>query len=123
MVKKIYYCTSIEDVCNQLSNGEYVFTYVKLKNGRGIKYINAYHRCDYGLEAFSFDRHSNKIPLELRRADVHFADHIDNLDEKIKEHITMRNKQFAGFVVCNELLDLDNIPKPTRFKPFPVSAA
>lgn len=117
--KLLYQCTSVDDVCEQLRKGSYVFTYVELKGGRGIKFINAYHLCEYGLEAFSFDRDSNDFPLKLRRADVHYSDHINTLDEKIRKHISMRYKQFAGFIVCNSLLDLENIPKPTRFKAFP----
>lgn len=116
--KLIYQCKSIDDVCEKLKSGEYVFTYVELKDGKGIKYINAYHQCDYGLETFSFDRYSNKFPLELRRADVHYSGSIDELDAKIKEHITKRYKQFDAFIVCDTLLDLENIPKPTRFKAF-----
>ena len=117
--KLIYQCKSIDDVCEKLKSGEYVFTYVELKNGRGIKFINAYHRTEYGLEAFSFDHNSNRFPLKLHRADVHFAGRIDDLDVKIKEHITMRYGQFAAFLVCDELLDLESISKPTRFKAFP----
>lgn len=116
--KLLYQCTSVDDVCEQLRKGSYVFTYVELKGGRGIKFINAYHRTEYGLEAFSFDRKSNDLPLKLRRADVHFAEHINDLDIKIKNHITIRYGQFSGFLVCDSLLDLENIPKPTRFKAF-----
>lgn len=123
MYKNLYLCTSAEDVCEKLKEGNYVFSFVELKDGRGVKFINAYHLCDYGLEAFSFDRARNDFPLQLRRADVHFADHIDHLDSKVKEHIQMRYKQFKGFIVCDAMLDLDNIPKPCRFKAFPEKIA
>lgn len=119
MSEKAYICTSVDDVCEQLKNGKYVFTYVELKDGTGVKYISAYHLCDYGLEAFSFERKSNELPLKLRRADVHFADHIDNLEARIKEHMTERFTRFSGFVVCDAMLDLDKIPKPCRFKAYP----
>ena len=123
MNSKAYTCTSVEDVCEQLNNGKYVFTYVELKDGSGVKYINAYHLCDYGLEAFSIDRKSNKLPLKLLRADVHFADHIDNLGARIKEHMTERFARFSAFVVCDSMLDLENIEKPTRFKAYPTKIA
>ena len=123
MENKAYTCTSVEDVCEQLNNGKYVFTYVELKDGSGVKYISAYHLCDYGLEAFSFDRKSNKLPLKLLRADVHFADHIDNLGARIKEHMTERFARFSGFLVCDAMLDLENIEKPTRFKAYPTKIA
>ena len=45
------------------------------------------------------------------------------LDSKVKEHIQMRYKQFKGFIVCDAMLDLDNIPKPCRFKAFPEKIA
>lgn len=121
MSEKAYICTSVDDVCEQLKMGKYVFTFVELKNGTGIKYISAYHLCDYGLESFSFK--SNELPLELHRADVHFADHIDNLDTKVKEHMTQRFAQFTAFVVCDSMLKLDNIQKPTRFKAYPDKSA
>ena len=119
MSKGSYICKCVDDVCEQLKKGKYVFTYVKLKSGDGIAYINAYHLCDYGLEAFSIDRNCMEFPMKLRRADVHFPDHIDNLDAMVKEHITKRSERFDGFMVCNAMLDLANIPKPTRFSAFP----
>ena len=33
--KLIYQCKSIDDVCEKLKSGEYVFTYVELKDGKG----------------------------------------------------------------------------------------
>ena len=122
MKDKKYICTSVDDVCEQLKKGKYVFTYVELKGGIGIKYISAYHLCDYGLEAFSLEHKSNKSPLKLCRADVHFADHIDNLEILVKEHMTERFAKFSAFVVCDSMLDLDNIGKPTRFKPYPTKS-
>ena len=119
MYEKMYICTSVDDVCEQLKNGRYVFTFVELKTRTGIKFISAYHLCDYALESFSFDRKSNEFPLKLRRADVHYADHIDNLNAKVKEHMAQRFAQFSGFVVCDSMLELDNIPKPCRFKAYP----
>lgn len=118
MRKELHNCTSVDDICEQLANGKYVFTYVELKNKTGVKFISAYHLCDYGLESFSFDRKSNEFPLKLRRADVRYPDHIDNLSEMVKEHMTKRFAEFSGFVVCDAMLELDNIPKPTRFKAF-----
>lgn len=118
MNKNTYICTTVDDVYEQLKKGEYVFTYVELKNGTGIKFISAYHLCDYGLEAFSFDRKHNEFPLELRRADVRFADNIENLYAETRKHIANRFSQFKGFLVCDELLNLNNIPKPCRFKAF-----
>ena len=116
--KEYYNCTSVDDVCEQLKKGEYVFTYVELKNKKGIKFINAYHLCDYGLEAFSFDRNSNELPLKLQRADVRFVKNIENLYMETKKHIAARFDKFKAFVVCDDLLDLENIPKPCRFKEF-----
>lgn len=119
MPKKWHTCKTVDEVCEWLKKGKYVFTYVVLKNGNGYQFINAYHLCDYGLEAFSIDRTTHQMPLKLKRAAVHFAENIDCLDEKVKEHITMRFKRFTGFVVCDAMLDLGSIGKPTRFKAFP----
>ena len=123
MPKTYHTCTSVDEVCEELKKGKYVFTYVELKNKKGLKYINAYHLCDYGLEAFSFDRNSNELPLTLRRADVYFADHISNLDAMVRDHISARYNRFKAFIVCDAMLNLDGIEKPTRFKAFPKKAA
>ena len=112
-------CPTVKDVCEMLSNGEYVFTVVETKSTGELVLINAYHLCPYGLEAFSFDTKSTENPKRLRRANVYYPDHIDHLDELVEKHIAKRFERFKAFCVFDDLLDLENIPQPCRFAPFP----
>lgn len=107
-----------QEVFEAIKYGKYVVRYVLTSEGR-LVFISAYHLCDYGLEAFSIDPKSITIPHKLRRANVYFSERIEELYDDIKCHIDNRwDASRGGYMICNELLDLNNIDSPCRFSRF-----